>query len=51
VDPDLEAVKVYRLIEGRYEKSAELSSEHEDSLSTPLLPDLSIALAAVFELP
>ena len=27
VDPDLEAVKVYRLIEGRYEKSAELSLE------------------------
>ena len=51
VDPDLEAVKVYRLVEGRYEKSAEMSLEQGDSLSTPILPDFSVAVAAVFELP
>ena len=44
VDPDLEAVKVYRLVEGRYEKSAELSLEQGDSLSTPVLPGCSLAL-------
>jgi Uma2 family endonuclease len=51
VDPDLEAVKIYRLVEGRYEKSAELSLEQGDSLSTPVLPGFSIILTAVFELP
>jgi Uma2 family endonuclease len=51
VDPDLEAVKVYRLVEGRYVRAAELSSEQGDILSTPLLPDCSMPLAAVFELP
>ena len=51
VDPDLEAVKVYRLVEGRYEKSAELSLEQGDRLTTPALPGCSLALSAVFELP
>jgi Uma2 family endonuclease len=51
VDPDLEAVKVYRLVDGRYVRAAELSSEQGDSLSTPLLADFSMALASVFELP
>ena len=51
VDPDLEAIKVYRLVEGRYEKSAELSLEQGDSLRTPGLPGFSVALTAIFELP
>ena len=51
VDPDLEAVKVYRLVEGRYEKSSELSLEQGDSLSTPVLPGCSLTLSTVFELP
>lgn len=51
VDPDLEAVKVYRLVDGRYVRAAELSSEQGDSLTTPLLPDFVMRLAAVFELP
>lgn len=51
VDPDLEAVRVYRLVEGRYVRAAELSSEQGDSLTTPLWPGLSMALASVFELP
>jgi Uma2 family endonuclease len=41
VDPELETVKVYRV--------AELSHEASDTLSTPLLPDLSISLSDIFE--
>jgi Uma2 family endonuclease len=51
VDPDLESVKVHRLVDGKYQKAAELSLEDEAVLTTPLLPGLSIALRAVFELP
>jgi Uma2 family endonuclease len=50
VDPDLEGVHVYRLGEKRYERVADLSVEHGDDLTTPLLPGLSIPLARVFAL-
>jgi Uma2 family endonuclease len=49
VDPVLETVKVYRLAGGAYERVAELSVEAGDSLETPLLPGLTIALAQIFE--
>jgi Uma2 family endonuclease len=51
VDPELEAVKVYRLVEGTYQKAGELSLEDDAVLTTPLLPDLTLPLAAIFELP
>jgi len=51
VDPELESVKVYRLADGIYSRTAELSVEAGDSLNTPLLPGLSFTLASVFELP
>jgi Uma2 family endonuclease len=49
VDPVLEAVKVYRLNGGVYERVAELSAEAGDRLETPLLPGLAIAVARIFE--
>ena len=49
VDPVLESVKVYRLSDRRYVRAAELSTEAGDTLSTPLLPELRIPLAEIFE--
>jgi Uma2 family endonuclease len=51
VDPELESVKVYRLTDRIYSRTAELSVEAGDSLNTPLLPGLSLTLASLFELP
>ncbi len=51
VDPKLEAVKVHRLVEGKYQKAAELSLEDEAVLTTPLLPDLSLPLREIFAPP
>ncbi len=49
VDPELETVKVYRMTPQGYHRVAELSHEASDSLSTPLLPDLSIPLIDLFK--
>ena len=49
VDPELDTIKVYRRVGDRYERAAELSLEANDVLTTPLLPDLRIALVKVFE--
>src|SRR2546425_684946 len=49
VDPELETVKVYQLSDRRYVRAAELSTEAGDTLSTPLLPELRIPLAEIFE--
>jgi Uma2 family endonuclease len=48
VDPELETVKVYRASEQRFLRVAELARENGDSLTTPLLPGLSIPLGEVF---
>ncbi|RMH07814.1 MAG: Uma2 family endonuclease [Nitrospirae bacterium] len=48
VDPELETVKVYRMAEQGYVRTAELSREAGDMLSTPLLPGLQIPLSEVF---
>jgi len=45
VDPEIDVVKVYR----GGTRVAELSLEQNDVLTTPLLPDLEIPLAAIFE--
>jgi Uma2 family endonuclease len=50
VDPDLDAIKVYRLIEGRYQRVAELTLAH-DVLSTPIMPGLELSLADIFPEP
>jgi Uma2 family endonuclease len=48
VDPELETVKVYRMTPEGYSRAAELSREASDTLSTPLLPELSISLVDLF---
>ncbi len=49
VDPELAAVKVYRMTEKGYVRTAELSAEAGDVLATPLLPGFEAPLSAVFE--
>jgi Uma2 family endonuclease len=49
VDPVLESVKVYRLTGQGYVRAAELSREGGETLSTPLLPELQIPLAGIFD--
>ena len=49
VDPELDAVRVYRVGSKGFEKPEELSREAGDVLSTPLLPGLELALARLFE--
>lgn len=48
IDPELETIKVYRLAPQGYVRAAELSREADDGLSTPVLPDLTLALADIF---
>jgi|SRR6185312_11791720 len=49
VDPELEAVEIYRLTGGIFRREADVSTEQEDILTTPLLPGLEIALTEIFE--
>ena len=49
VDPDLDAIKVFRLVEGRYARVAEFLLDRGDILTTPLLPGLEMRLAEIFE--
>jgi len=49
VDPELDTIQVYRLVDERYERVAELTAEHGDVLTTPLLPGLDLPLSAIFE--
>jgi Uma2 family endonuclease len=51
VDPDLERLKAYRRDGQTFQKAGELSVERSDSLTTPLLPGLSLPLTSIFELP
>ena len=49
VDPEVDAVSVFRLVDGRYERAALLQLSQGDALKTPLLPGLVMPLAAIFE--
>jgi Uma2 family endonuclease len=49
VDPELELIKVYRAIEGRYVRVHELTHEQDDILTTPLIPGLELPLARIFK--
>ena len=51
LDPKLNGVKVYRQVESAFARVAELSAEHEDVLTTPLLPGWSVALTKIFAEP
>jgi len=49
VDPELDAIQVYRFVEQRYARVAELTLEQGDVLTTPLLPGLELLLSTIFE--
>ena len=49
IDPELETIKVYRIAGQGYQRVAELSREADDTLATPLLPDLRLPLSKIFE--
>ena len=48
VDPESDAIKVYRRVGDAFVRVAELSMEQKDVLTTPLLPDWSVALSEIF---
>jgi len=50
VDPEIEAVKIFRLNAGKY-KRTELRREDGEILSSSLFPGLQLPLEAVFEMP
>src|SRR5688572_16883491 len=49
IDPELETIKVFRRVSDKYERTGELTLESADVLTTPLLPDLQMPLAKIFE--
>ncbi len=49
IDPDLDAVKIYRTVEGRFACVAELLLEREDVLTSPTFPDFALSLADIFD--
>ncbi len=49
IDPELDAIKIYRRAGDRYERAAELTLEAGDTLTSPLLPDLILPLSKIFE--
>lgn len=48
VDPELDAIKVYRLADGRFTRVAELALERGEALTSSLFPGLSLPLADIF---
>jgi len=48
VDPELDAVQVFRPEGGRLRRVAELTAEDDDTLTTPLLPGWALALRDLF---
>ena len=48
VDPDIDAIRVYRRSGERFARAVELSAEAGDVLTTALLPGLEIPLSRVF---
>ena len=49
VDPELDTIDVYRSVEGRYERTSQLTLEQADVLTTPLLAGLVLPLVKIFE--
>jgi len=48
VDPEVDRVRVYRRDGDRFARAIELSREHGDLLTTPLMPALEMPLARIF---
>ena len=51
VDPELDAIKIYRRVDTAFVRVAELSVEHQNVLTTPLLPGFSVPLSEIFASP
>ena len=51
VDPELDAIKVYRRVDEAFVRVAELSVERQDVLTTPLLPEFAAPLGEIFVSP
>ena len=49
VDPEVERIRIYRQAGDAISRAEELSSEANDSVTTPLLPGLVVPVAAVFK--
>ena len=49
VDPEIDAVRIYRRGPSAYERAIELSREAGDVLKTPLLPGLDLPLGDIFK--
>lgn len=49
IDPELDTIEVYRRVGERYMRTAELSLENGDVLTTPLLPGAEFPLSKIFE--
>ena len=48
VDPELDTVQVFRPLDGRLQRVAELSAEDDHALTTPMLPGCTIGVRALF---
>jgi Uma2 family endonuclease len=48
VDPEIDAVRIYRRESGTFARPGELRRETHDVLTTPLLPGLELPLARIF---
>jgi Uma2 family endonuclease len=51
VDPEVDAIRVYRRAGDRFDRAVELTCERNDVLTTPLLPGLEIVLTRIFAEP
>jgi Uma2 family endonuclease len=51
VDPEVDAIRVYRRAGNRFDRAVELTCERHDVLTTPLLPGLEIVLTRIFAEP
>jgi Uma2 family endonuclease len=49
IDPELETIKIYQLTDQGYARIDELSTENNNSLTTPLFPNWILSLPALFK--
>jgi len=49
IDPEIETIAVYRHVGGIYQRVLELAVERNDTLATPLLPQLTLPLQQIFK--
>jgi Uma2 family endonuclease len=49
VDPELELMKIFKLVQQRYGRAVELSKENSDILTTDILPGFRLPVSEIFE--